>query len=57
MLSGQIAGIIFILGMDYFRTESGSMTPFLIVLIGLSLVNILLSLLLKESKMIESVAK
>jgi MFS family permease len=57
MLSGQIAGIIFILGMDYFRTESGSMTPFLIVLIGLSLVNILLSLMLKESKMIESVAK
>jgi MFS family permease len=57
MLSGQIAGIIFILGMDYFSTESGSMTPFLIVLIGLSLVNILLSLMLKESKMIESVAK
>jgi MFS family permease len=57
MLSGQIAGIIFILGMDYFRTESGSMTPFLIVLIGLSLFNILLSLMLKESKMIESVAE
>jgi MFS family permease len=54
MLSGQIAGIIFIFAMDYFRTESGSMTPFLIVLIGLSLLNILLSLMLKESKLIES---
>jgi MFS family permease len=54
MLSGQIAGIIFIFGMDYFRTESGSMTPFLIVLIGLSLLNILLSLMLKESQLIES---
>jgi MFS family permease len=54
MLSGQIAGIIFIFAMDYFRTESGSMTPFLIVLIGLSLLNILLSLILKESKLIES---
>lgn len=55
MLSGQIAGIMFIFGMDYFRTESGSMTPFLIVLIGLSLFNILLSLMLTESKLIESV--
>jgi MFS family permease len=55
MLSGQIAGIIFIFGMDYFRTESGSMTPFLIVLIGLSFFNIVLSLGLKESKLIESV--
>jgi hypothetical protein len=54
MLSGQIAGIIFIFGMDYFRTESGSMTPFLIVLIGLSIFNILLSLMLTESEQIES---
>ena len=53
MLSGQIAGIIFIFGMDYFRMESGSMTPFLIVLIGLSILNGLLSIMLKESKLIE----
>jgi len=53
MLSGQIAGIIFIFGMDYFRTESGSMTPFLIFLIGLSFLNILLSLMLKESELID----
>jgi MFS family permease len=53
MLAGQIAGIIFIFGMDYFRTDSGSMTPFLIVLIGLALGNILLSLMLKESGLME----
>ena len=52
MLSGQISGIIFIFGMDYFRTQSGSMTPFLIFLIALSLINILLSFRLKESKLI-----
>jgi MFS family permease len=54
MLSGQIAGIIFIFGMDYFRTESGSMTPFLLVLVGLSILNIILSLMLTESQQIES---
>jgi len=54
MLSGQIAGIIFILGMDHFRTESGSMTPFMVFLVGLSLLNILLSLLLKESREVVS---
>ena len=52
MLSGQISGIIFIFGMDRFRTESGSMTPFLVVMIGLWLVNILFSFMLKESSMI-----
>jgi MFS family permease len=57
MLSGQISGIIFIFGMDYFRTESGSMTPFLIFLIGLSLVNILLSFMLTESKLMNEKAE
>jgi len=52
MLSGQISGIIFIFGMDMFRTESGSMTPFLLVMIGLGVLNILLSFMLKESSMI-----
>jgi MFS family permease len=54
MLAGQVSGIIFILGMDLFRTESGSMTPFLLVLIGLSLVSIVLSFMLKESRLIEA---
>lgn len=53
MLAGQISGIIFIFGMDMFRTESGSMTPFLLVMIGLWVLNIALSFLLKESSMIE----
>ena len=53
MLSGQISGIIFIFGMDMFRTESGSMTPFLLVMIGLWVLNIALSFMLKESSMIE----
>ena len=52
MLAGQISGIIFIFGMDLFRSESGSMTPFLIVLIVLSLINIALSFMIKESSMI-----
>lgn len=53
MLSGQISGIIFIFGMDMFRTESGSMTPFLLVMIGLWVLNIALSFMLKESSMVE----
>jgi sugar phosphate permease len=54
MLSGQISGILFILGMDKFRSlETGSMTPSLIVLIGLTLVNILLCTRLRESSLIQ----
>jgi len=54
VLAGQISGIIFIFGMDMFRTESGSMTPFLLVMIALAVVNIILAALLKESSMIEA---
>lgn len=57
MLSGQIAGILFIFGMDYFRTASGSMTPFMIVLIGLSLLNVIFALALKESALVNSDSK
>ena len=53
VMSGQIAGIIFIFGMDMFRTESGSMTPFLMVMIALAAANIILALKLKESSMFE----
>jgi MFS family permease len=53
-LSGQISGIIFILAMDTFRTGSGSMTPFLLVMIALASVNIALAMMLRESHMIES---
>ena len=54
MLAGQISGIIFIFGMDMFRTESGSMTPFLLGMIALWLLNILLSFILKESPVFRS---
>jgi MFS family permease len=53
VLSGQISGILFIFAMDFFRSASGSMTPFLIVLIGLALLNIVLTMILRESKMME----
>lgn len=53
VMSGQIAGIIFIFGMDLFRAASGSMTPFLLVMIALAFVNIILALKLRESNMIE----
>ncbi|MBI5119188.1 MFS transporter [Candidatus Poribacteria bacterium] len=52
-LSGQISGIIFIFGMDMFRTESGSMTPFLLVMMAMASTNIILALLLRESVMIK----
>ena len=55
MLAGQISGIIFIFGMDFFRTASGSMTPFLGVLIALAVLNIVFALMLKESPMIAAV--
>jgi len=53
VLAGQISGIIFIFGMDMLRTEDGSMTPFMLIFIGLMLANVVLCLFIKESKMIE----
>jgi len=53
-LSGQVAGIIFIFGMDMFKTGSGSMTPFLLVMMALASTNIILALKLRESSMIET---
>jgi MFS family permease len=57
VLAGQISGIIFIFGMDMFKTETGSMTPFLIAMIVLAMVNIILAFTLKESTMIEEAQK
>ena len=54
LLSGQISGIIFIFAMDAFRTTTGAMTPFMIAFIVLMLINVLLTLKLKESNLIES---
>jgi len=53
LLSGQISGIIFIYGMDAFRASgTGSMTPFMIVFVVLTLVNVGLCTRLKESDLI-----
>lgn len=51
LLIGQISGIIFILGMDSFRSPSdGSMTLSLIVIIALLAICLLIALGLKEPK-------
>lgn len=50
LLAGQISGVIFILGMDAFRSaDTGSMTPFLVLFMALVVVNAFLGLRLRES--------
>ena len=50
LLMGQISGIIFILGMDSFKSPgTGSMTFFLVVLMGLMVLSIILGTRLRES--------
>ena len=51
LLMGQISGVAFILGMDIFKSpETGSMTPSLLVLIGLLVISMALAVRLKEAK-------
>ncbi|HEY70827.1 MAG TPA: major facilitator superfamily domain-containing protein 7 [Anaerolineae bacterium] len=53
LMIGQISGILFILGMDSFRSPSdGSMTLSLVVIIGLLALCLLIAFLLKEPKVI-----
>ena len=53
LLMGQISGIVFIFGMDSFRSPgTGSMTPSLLVLIGLMVLSVLLCTRLKESTLL-----
>jgi MFS family permease len=50
LLMGQISGILFILGMDIFKSpETGSMTLPLIVLLGLMVLSLLFSTRLRET--------
>ncbi len=52
LLMGQISGIAFIFGMDFFKSElTGSMTKPLVVLIALMALGILMSTQLKESSL------
>jgi sugar phosphate permease len=53
LLMGQISGIAFIFGMDSFRSPgTGSMTPSLVVLIGLMVLSALLCTRLRESTLL-----
>lgn len=53
MMMGQVAGILFIFGMDLFKSpENGSMMVPMLVMILLMLVNVFLATRLKESKML-----
>jgi cyanate permease len=53
LLVGQVSGILFILAMDAFKVPvTGSMTPSLLVLIGLMVVGALLSTRLRESALV-----
>jgi cyanate permease len=53
LLMGQISGIAFIFGMDSFRTPgTGSMTPSLLVLIGLMLLALAMAAGLRESHLL-----
>jgi sugar phosphate permease len=52
-LMGQISGIVFIFGMDMFKTTEGSMTPSLLVLTGLMLACCILWVWLRESSLIK----
>lgn len=48
MVAGQISGAIFIFGMDAFRADGGSMTPFMLVFIAATTFNALLCTRLRE---------
>ena len=53
ILMGQISGILFIFGMDSFKTPgTGSMTASLLVLVGLMVLGLLISTRLKESSLL-----
>jgi cyanate permease len=53
LLAGQISGVIFILGMDQFKVAgTGSMTPSLVILIGLLAFGALLATRLRESALL-----
>ena len=50
---GQISGIVFIFGMDSFKSPvTGSMTLSLVVLIGLMALSMVLAFFLKEPKIL-----
>lgn len=55
LLAGQVSGVVFIYGMDAFRSVGGSMTPFMVFFIILTVLNVGLCTRLKESDLIRQV--
>ena len=53
LVMGQVSGIVFIIGMDAFKSPSGSMTVSLVALLALTLVAVALSFFLKESPIVD----
>jgi len=54
ILMGQISGIIFIFAMDRFKSPAtGSMTPSMLILIGLMVLSLALFPVLRESPLIK----
>jgi MFS family permease len=49
LVMGQFSGIVFIFGMDAFKSPSGSMTVSLVTLLVLTVAAVVMSLFLKES--------
>jgi len=55
LMMGQVSGIAFILGMDALRVaETGSMTPSLLILIGLMVVGLVVATRLHESDLLKT---
>lgn len=52
LLAGQISGVAFCYGMYAFRSDGGSMTPFMLLFIALTVINTLLCTRLTESKLL-----
>lgn len=56
ILAGQVSGIVFIIGMNAFKNaQTGDMFMFMVIFILLSVANLIISSMLKESKMIKQV--
>lgn len=49
LVMGQVSGVVFIFGMDAFKSPAGLMTVPLLVLLGLTAASVILSLFLRES--------
>jgi cyanate permease len=54
LLMGQVSGIVFIIGMDIFKSGTGSMTRSLVTLIILMVVSLLLCFKLRESALMSA---